>query len=76
MTDTRPDLLAALPGLMLVFDFFTPEERRYLALLTRPAELRQKLAESARRRDEVGPESDRGLPEVYEVEQMNEDMRG
>ena len=67
-------LLAALPGLMLVLDFFTPEERRYLALLRRPAELRAKLAESAGPAE--GKAGDRGLPEVYEVEQMNEDMRG
>ena len=67
-------LLAALPGLMLLLDFFTPEERRYLALLRRPAELRAKLAESAGPPE--GKAGERGLPEVYEVEQMNEDMRG
>ncbi|MBU3690560.1 MAG: hypothetical protein FGM38_00735 [Solirubrobacterales bacterium] len=66
-------LLAALPGLMLLLDFFTPEERRYLALLRQPGELRAKLAETAGKGEPDGP--DRGLPEVYEVEQMNEDMR-
>ncbi|MFM9078454.1 MAG: hypothetical protein ACKORM_09680, partial [Solirubrobacterales bacterium] len=66
-------LLAALPGLMLLLDYFTPEERRYLALLRQPGELRAKLAETAGKREPDGP--DRGLPEVYEVEQMNEDMR-
>ena len=67
-------LLGALPGLMLLLDFFTPEERRYLAMLARPAELREKLAEAARRGDGKGQDS--GLPEVYEVEQMNEDLKG
>lgn len=67
-------LLAALPGLMLLLDFFTPEERRWLALLGRPAELRAKLAESSE--EARGRTGDRGLSEVYEVEQMNEDLRG
>ena len=67
-------LIGALPGLMLLLDFFTLEERRYLALLGRPAELRAKLAEG--RGTAEGGTGDRGLPEVYEVEQMNEDMRG
>ena len=67
-------LLGGLPGLMLLLDFFTPEERRWLALLGRPAELRAKLAEASG--PAGGRDDDRGLPEVYEVEQMNEDMRG
>lgn len=62
-------LIAALPGLMFLLDFFTPEERRYLALLGRPRELLARLKAAPE-----GPEP-QGLPEVYEVEQMNEDMR-
>ena len=62
-------LIAALPGLMFLLDFFTPEERRYLAMLGRPRELLTELRSAPE-----GPEP-QGLPEVYEVEQMNEDMR-
>ncbi len=96
-------LTAALPAVLLGTGFFTLEERRQLTLLTRPAELKERIraaratgraaggeaaggeaaggeaAGGAVDRDvEGGPRdetADRGLSEVYEVEQMNEDMR-
>jgi O-antigen/teichoic acid export membrane protein len=65
-------LVLALPVLMLAFDFFTPVEKRYLRMLARPREFAGRLKKEAAE----GREEEFGLPEVYEVEQMNEDMRG
>jgi hypothetical protein len=57
---------------MLAFDFFTPVEKRDLRMLARPREFAGRLKKEA----VEGREEEFGLPEVYEVEQMNEDMRG
>ncbi len=63
-------IFACLPLALLLTGFFSPEERRYLAMIRRPRELISNL-----RATETGEDADRGLSEVYEVEQMNEDMR-
>ncbi len=75
-------LTAALPVVLLLTGFFTPEERRQLLLLTRPAELAERIRTARAAGEAAGeepaegrPSPDRGLAEVYEVEQMNEDMR-
>jgi O-antigen/teichoic acid export membrane protein len=62
-------LVAALPALMFLLDFFTPEERRYLAMLGRPREVLARIGSTDEQKGR------QGLSEVYEVEQMNEDMR-
>lgn len=70
-------LVAALPLLLLAGGFFTAEERRWLMLLTRPAELKARLLEARRIGKRAGEEDDRrrGLPEAVEVEQWDEDLR-
>ncbi len=77
-------LVAALPFTLLATGFFTPEERGWLARLTRPAELKQKLHEAraaGRAAGEAGtghpggPGRPGGLPESAEVEQWDEDLR-
>ncbi|MDQ2623433.1 MAG: oligosaccharide flippase family protein [Actinomycetota bacterium] len=69
-------LTAALPVVLFLTGFFTPEERRQLLLIARPAELKERIR-AARTSGKAAGErrDDRGLSEVYEVEQMNEDMR-
>jgi len=71
----RALLIAALPVTMILVGFFTPEEKRYLAMIRNPRELieRVKAARAAEVKDEGS--RDQGLSEVYEVEQMNEDLR-
>lgn len=75
-------LVAALPLLLLVSGFFTPQERGWLALLGRPAELKARLVD-ARAAENAGflsdtpdgPAPSGGLPESIEVEQWDEDLR-
>ena len=81
-------LVAALPLLLLLTGFFTPQERRWLLLLTRPAALKEKVLEARRVGKAAGEEKEgvtasgepgragrRGLPEAVEVEQWDEDLR-
>lgn len=80
-------LTAAFPALLLATGFFTAEERRQLLLLARPSELKARILEAraagragaageeGEPGEGAGPTRDRGLSEVYEVEQMNEDLR-
>lgn len=67
----RCALLAAYPAALFLSGFFTPEERGWLARLRHPgaiaAELRALRAEPA--------VAGAALPEAYEVERMDEDLR-
>ncbi|HEU5143535.1 MAG TPA: lipopolysaccharide biosynthesis protein [Solirubrobacterales bacterium] len=67
----RAALLSAYPIVLLASGFFSAEERRWLRHLRHPRELLTQLR-AARERP---PTVDGGLPEAYEVEQMNEDAR-
>jgi len=67
----RAVLLAAYPLALFASGFFTPEERTWLARLRRPREL---VASFQRLRAEPAA-VDGGIPEVYEVERMDEDSR-
>ena len=71
----RAALIALLPVALFVTGFFTDEEKRYLAMAKNPRELIEKVkaARAAEAKDEAT--RDQGLSEVYEVEQMNEDLR-
>ncbi len=71
----RALLIAALPVAMLATGFFTKEERAYLAMIRNPRDLMARIqaATVAEAKDEKT--KDQGLSEVYEVEQMNEDLR-
>ncbi len=64
----RAALLAAYPLALFATGFFTPEERRWLALLRHPGAL---LADLRARPSAV----DGRIPEIYEVERMDEDAR-
>jgi O-antigen/teichoic acid export membrane protein len=66
----RAALLAAYPLALFASGFFTPEERRWLSYLRRPKELLARL--QAMRAE---PAVDGRIPEVYEVERMDEEMR-
>lgn len=66
----RAALLAAYPLALFTTGFFTPEERRWLSYLRRPKEL---LASLQSMRTE--PAVDGRIPEVYEVERLDEDIR-
>jgi len=66
----RAALLAAYPALLLAGGFFTAAERRWLARLRHPGEL---VAAFSLLRAE--PAVAGRIPEVYEVEQMDEDSR-
>lgn len=66
-------LIAAVPVAMVVTGFFSRTEWEYVKLLTRPRELAFRIQAARAREAEAG--SKQGLSEVYEVEQMNEDMR-
>ncbi|MCO5316220.1 MAG: lipopolysaccharide biosynthesis protein [Solirubrobacterales bacterium] len=74
-------LVAALPLILLLTGFFTPEERGWLILLTRPGELKAKILEAravgraAGRPDATGTTPQGGLPEAAEVEQWDQDLR-
>jgi O-antigen/teichoic acid export membrane protein len=67
----RAALFAAYPLALFASGFFTPGERQWLARLRRPSEL---AAEFRRMRSEPAA-VDGGIPEVYEVERMDEDAR-
>lgn len=66
-------LIAAVPAAMIATGFFSRTEWQYVKLLARPRELASRV--QAARAQEAEAESKQGLSEVYEVEQMNEDMR-
>jgi O-antigen/teichoic acid export membrane protein len=66
----RAALLAAYPLALWATGFFTPEERRWLARLRHPRELISSL-----RSIPTEPAVDGRVPEVYEVERMDEDIR-
>jgi O-antigen/teichoic acid export membrane protein len=66
----RAALLAAYPLALFATGFFTAEERRWLARLRRPRELLASL-----RAARAEPAVDGRIPEVYEVERMDEDLR-
>jgi O-antigen/teichoic acid export membrane protein len=61
----------AYPAVLLATGFFTSEERRWLARLRHPGKLLERLR-AARRKPAV---VDGTLPEAFETEQMNEDVR-
>jgi len=63
----RAALLAAYPLALLTTGFFTPEERRWLALLRSPKAILASLR--------AEPAVDGRIPEVYEAERLNEDVR-
>lgn len=67
----RVALFAAYPLALWASGFFTPGEREWLARLRRPSEL---AAEFRRMRGEPAAVDGR-IPEVYEVERMDEDAR-
>jgi O-antigen/teichoic acid export membrane protein len=67
----RAALLAAYPLALFASGFFTPGERVWLARLRHPGEL---LASFQRLRAEPAAVDGR-IPEVYEVERMDEDAR-
>jgi O-antigen/teichoic acid export membrane protein len=64
-------LALAYPFALLASGFFTPEERRWLAKLRHPSD----LAASFRRLRTEPAAVDGHVPEVYEVERMDEDAR-
>ena len=66
-------LIAAVPAVMIATGFFSRTEWEYVKLLGRPRELASRIQAARAKDSEV--ESKQGLSEVYEVEQMNEDMR-
>jgi O-antigen/teichoic acid export membrane protein len=66
-------LIAAVPVAMVATRFFSREEWEYVKLLARPRELASRIQAARAKEAEEG--SKQGLPEVYEVEQMNEDLR-
>jgi O-antigen/teichoic acid export membrane protein len=67
----RAALFAAYPLALLASGFFTSGERAWLARLRHPGEI---AAELRRMRAEPAPVDGR-IPEVYEVERMDEDSR-
>jgi O-antigen/teichoic acid export membrane protein len=66
-------LIAAVPVAMIATGFFSRTEWEYVKLLARPRELASRIQAARAKEAEAG--SKQGLPEVYEVEQMNEDLR-
>ncbi|HYG96230.1 MAG TPA: polysaccharide biosynthesis C-terminal domain-containing protein, partial [Solirubrobacterales bacterium] len=66
----RAALFAAYPLLLFATGFFTPEERGWLAKLRHPRALVADLRTMGRE-----PAVDGRIPEVYEVERMDEDAR-
>lgn len=67
----RAALLALYPLALFATGFFTLEERRWLSYLRRPKELLASLASLRSQSAAV----DGRVPEVYEVERMDEDAR-
>ena len=68
-------LICALPVVMILTGFFTPGEKKYLALLKDPKELMDRIRAARAQEARSEGSEDQGLSEVYEVEQMNEDLR-
>jgi O-antigen/teichoic acid export membrane protein len=66
----RAALLAAYPLALWATGFFTSEERRWLGRLRHPGELVASLRSMS-----ADPTVDGRIPEVYEVERMDEDAR-
>ena len=66
----RAALLALYPLALFATGFFTPEERRWLSYLRRPREVVASL-----RAMRAEPAVDGRIPEVYEVERLDEDAR-
>jgi len=66
----RAALLAAYPLELFATGFFTPGERRWLARLRHPGKLLADLRVAG-----AEPAVDGRIPEVYEVERMDEDLR-
>lgn len=66
-------LIALVPVVMVATGFFSRAEWEYVKLLARPRELASRIQAARARESAAG--SKQGLSEVYEVEQMNEDMR-
>jgi O-antigen/teichoic acid export membrane protein len=67
----RVALLLAYPLTLLATGFFTVEERSWLSRLRHPSELARSFRDFRRRPAEV----DGTIPEVYELERMDEDSR-
>ena len=67
----RAVLWLAYPALLLLSGFFTAEERGWLAHLRRPGELLERYRAARARPAVVEGE----VPEIYEVERMDEDAR-
>ena len=67
----RAALFAAYPLLLYMTGFFTPEERRWLSYLRHPRAVLAGLASLRARPAAV----DGQVPEAYEVERMDEDLR-
>jgi O-antigen/teichoic acid export membrane protein len=67
----RALLFSAYPLALFASGFFTPEERGWLARLRHPGALAADLRASLR----AEPAVDGRVPEVYEVERMDEDAR-
>jgi O-antigen/teichoic acid export membrane protein len=67
----RAALLSAYPFVLFATGFFTPEERHWLGRLRRPGALVASLASLRAKPSAVDGE----IPEVYEVERMDEDAR-
>ncbi|HEX6602254.1 MAG TPA: oligosaccharide flippase family protein [Solirubrobacterales bacterium] len=67
----RAVLLAGYPLALFAIGFFTPEERRWLSYLRHPRKLLASLASLRAQPAAV----DGRIPEVYEVERMDEDAR-
>ncbi len=67
----RTALWLAYPLVLLASGFFSPGERRYLAMLRHPGELVRRLAALRQQPGAV----DGAVSETYEAEQMDEDAR-
>jgi O-antigen/teichoic acid export membrane protein len=67
----RALLWLAYPVLLMASGFFTAEERGWLALLRHPRALADRLREAGAR----PPAVEGSVPEVYEVELLDEDAR-
>ncbi len=67
----RAALWLAYPLALLATGFFTPEERGWLSRLRNPGELARSFRDLRRR----PPEVDGSIPEAYELERMDEDIR-
>ncbi|MGK2954385.1 MAG: lipopolysaccharide biosynthesis protein [Solirubrobacterales bacterium] len=68
-------LICCLPLLMILTGFFTPQEKKYLALIKNPTELMDRIKAARAEEAKSDKSAAQGLSEVYEVEQMNEDLR-